>query len=251
MYNIGISNRQEFKEYCLRKLGAPVTEINVENTQVEDRINDALERFWEFHEEGSVLVPLKITLTQEDIDSGIVEIPDEVMSIKNMVSAQNGAGTLGTNLQYHQYITEVLDIRDMHKGNLSSYVQNMSYLGTLNEILNGGSRMIEFNQHQGKVRIVGGLRDFKIGDAIVFEAYVIQNPEEYKKTWNNQWLKKYATALIKEQWGQNLIKLSGSQLPGNMVLNGDKILEDGKAEVERLEEELKTTWQEPPLFFMG
>ncbi len=253
MYNPRITNRSEFKKYCLTRLGAPVQMINVADEQIEDRIDDALDKFWEFHGEGSNLIPLKVELTQEIVDTRIIKVPDGVLSVHRVLMPGSGSSAhLSTNPQYMQFLTEVLDIRRFGSmGNMSGYVQTMSHLGTLNKILNGGEKPVEFNQFRGQIEIQGGFGASKVGDFIIFEVWTVQDPQEFKKTWNNQWLKDYAAALIQKQWGQNLIKFGGAQLPGGIQINGDRILDEAKGEIEKLEEQLYNTWQEPPSFFMA
>lgn len=252
MYKPGITSRSEFKAYCLKRLGAPVMKINIADDQVEDRIDDALAKFWEFHGEGNILLPLKVQLTQEDIDSRSISVPESVLGVNRILSPGSGsANALSNNIQYQQFITEILDIRRIGGGNLSSYVQTISYLGTMSQILGGFAKPLEFNQFRGRVEIPGGFPGLQEGDYVMFEAWTYQDPEEFKRTWNNQWLKDYATALIQKQWANNLVKFSGANLPGGIQINGERIMEEAKTEIEKLEEQLYNTWQEPPSMFMG
>lgn len=250
--NPKIKNRSDFKSYCLRAIGQPVVMINVSDDQVEDRIDDALDKFWEFHLDGSLITLLKIQITQDMLDTNRIPLPDGIIGVKQVLNP-GFAGTLATsNLQYRQFITEVLDIRSMTGGGLSHYVQSMSYLNTLNQMIGSGiAEPIEFNTHRGFVELLAGFDQQQVDDWIILECYVIQDPDEYVSTWNNPWLKNYATALIQYQWGLNLAKFNNAPLPGGVTVNGQEILAEAKERKQQLEEELVDKWQDPPMFFMG
>lgn len=250
--NNKIQSREDFKAYCLRALGSPVVSINVADEQVEDRIDDALDKFWEFHLDGSVNLPVKIQVTQEMLDTGIVPLPISVITVKSVYSAGYAGNLAINNLQYRQFITELLDLRNT-SGGLSQYVQGVSYLGTINQLVGTGyATPIEFNTHRNQLQLVAGFqRDVQVDDWIVIDAYIAQDMDEFKATWNNQWLKQYATALIKYQWGVNLTKFNNAPMPGGITLNGAEILQEAKDMIQKLEEELADKWQDPPMFFMA
>lgn len=248
--NPRIRSRQEFKQYCLRALGAPVIQVNVSDEQVEDRIDDALSKWWEFHTDGTTLVPVKVQITQEMIDSGVIPLPDNVSGVSQVLGSGVG-GITSTDLRYQSFITDVMEVRNVMGGSFSMFAQSISYLATIGQLTGSGLlKPFEFNSFQGYISIVGPNIP-QVGDWFVLLAYVVTEPEVWTKAWSSQWLKEYATELIRRQWGNNLIKMGGAQLPGGVQINGGEILSEAKERIEKLEEELRDTWAEMPMMFMG
>lgn len=253
MGTVRISDRVSFGKYCLRKAGDGVLQINISEEQVEDRIDDALDKFWEFHGEGNSLVPLKYQLTQDDIDSSTIKVPEGVISVNRILNPSTGSASAMAlnNIQYQEFLIDALDIRSMGKSGLSNYVQTISYLGTLSQVLGNNEKAVEFNQYRGKAEIIGGFKNLKVGDWVILECWTIQDPEQWAATWNNQWLKAYCSALILKQWAMNLMKYGNAQLPGGMQINAEAVMAEAKEEIQKLEQELELVWQEPPMFFMA
>lgn len=250
-----IKNRIDFGRYCLRKLGDPVVKINVSKEQVDDAIDDALDMFWEYHDDGSSQKFYSHAVTQEEIDSGIIKVPDGTLSVIRLLSlggAGMGAGANGIatldNLQYYAYFSDLIS-RIPAQG-VSSYVMNVQYLNMIQDIFNA-EKLIEFNKHTGTFDINGTRNHMREGDYIVYESVRIIDPEEHPSAWNTEWLKLYATALIKKTWGGNLSKYTQVTLPGGVTLNGDKIIDQAIEEIAVLEERLRDEFQAPPDFFVG
>jgi hypothetical protein len=243
-----IFSRQQFAEYCLRKLGAPVIEINVADEQIDDCIDDALQKFWEFHGEGSEKNFVTITLTSDDITNRYITIPENIVTILRILPFNNISSSL--NLEYQFFLTEIMNVKRLINDGLHSYAITEEYLKTINEFFNR-EKMIRWNRHTNRLFLDTDWSLFKPGDYIVLEAYVIIDPEDYDSVWNNIWLKKYATALIKRQWGQNMLKYDGFQLPSGITLNGRQLFDDANAEIQQLEEELQDVWQLPVDFMVG
>lgn len=244
-------NRRAFKDYCLRKLGAPVTQINVAPQQVDDAVDDALDMFWEYHADGSTQLFFKLEITQEALDAGYFELPPNVLSVIRILSlggsGGNGIANLN-NLQYYAYFSDL--IGRIPKAGASSYVINLQHLNTIQEVFNP-EKLIEFNKHEGRLVIQGDTSKLQVGSFIVYEAVVINDPENTPSTWNNWWLKNYATALIKKQWGMNLGKYQGVTLPSGITLNGEAIRQEAIQEINDLEQRLRDEFQLPPDFFYG
>lgn len=250
-----IQSRQELKEYALRALGAPVLLINVDDEQLEDRIDDVLDLFWEYHADGSELVFLNHQVLQADKDSGGFTLPPGVLSVLGVYNAGSAAGGGGNgianiNLQYQAYMTDLMNPRRIMMGGLGSYYITQSYINLIGDTFSAQDRLT-FNKHHDRIVILNDWSMIRPGDWIGMEAYVPISPEKYGDVWNNRWIKRYTIAQFKLQWGSNLIKFSGAALPGNITVNAEQIYNDAKEEVRLLEEELKNDYQLPVDFFMG
>lgn len=247
-----IKTRIDFGKYCLRKLGDPVVMVNVSPEQIDDAIDDALDMFWEYHADGSVQMFFKHEITQADLDAGVIEIPENTLAVIRVLSLGGGSGSSGIanfdNLQYYAYFSDL--ISKIPGGGMSSYVMNLQYLNTISEVFNA-EKLFEFNKHQGKLVIQGDTSKLRVGEHIIYEAVVTNDPEEHPLTWDNWWLKNYATALIKKQWGVNLGKYANVTLPSGVTMNGETIRAEGIAEIADLEDRLRNEFSLPPDFFYG
>lgn len=242
-------SRIDFKNYCLRKLGAPVMQINVESQQIEDCIDDALQKFWEFHGDGNIREYFVKTITPEDRSTKSIEVPDWILSVVRVLSLGSVGSSL--NLEYVSFVTSVFgNGRIFATDTLTSYTVGMSYLSMINEMFTR-AKIIRFNYKYGRIFIDTAWETISDGDSIVFECYRIVDPDDAPKVWNDPWLKAYATALIKRQWGQNMIKYDGFQLPSGITLNGRDMYGDALQDIEKLESDLITTYSLPVDFFMG
>lgn len=249
------NSRQEFKNYCLRSLGAPVLRINVDDEQLEDRIDDALELFWEYHADGSELVFMNIQVTPQHVANREFILPPETLSVLNVLhggaSGVGGNGIANNNLQYTAYITDVMNPRRLMGGEgMANYYITQSYLGLINDTFSAESRL-NFNKHYDRLQILDDWGPIVAGDWIAVEAYIQVTPDKSGDVWNNRWLKKYATALFKKQWGSNLIKFSNAPLPGGVTIDGVQILNDAQTELDKLKLELHDMYELPPNFFVG
>jgi hypothetical protein len=243
-----IHSRDQLKDYALRALGAPVLQVNVDDNQLEDRIDDALDMFWEYHADGSVRTFLKHSLTVDDFANGYLSMPDGILSVIRILAVDNQKALI--NLQYQMFITDIMNIRQITTGGINGYVLTNSYLNMINDFFSF-EKVIKFNKHRDQLRIDGDWSTYNVGDVMLIECYVVQDPEEFGETYNNYWLKQYVTALFKKQWGANLMKFSGVNLPGNIQVNGKEIYQDALDEVKDLEERLRHEFQEPVDFMIG
>ena len=241
------ASRQQLKDYCLRRLGSPVVDINVDNEQVEDRIDDALEYYQDYHYDGTERVFLKHELTAENIANDEIEVPDTVIGIVNIFDI--GDAVQSSNLFNVRYQIHLNDLFDFTSTTYTPYVSAMRHIETLEEIF-VGKKPIRFSRHTNKLR-VDSLVDQNVGDYLIIEAYRILDPDTYTEVWGDIWLRQYATALIKRQWGENLKKFEGMQLPGGITFNGQKIWEEATEEINKLEEQMITSYSLPVADFMG
>lgn len=264
------TNRQEFMEYCLRRLGAPVLEINVAQEQVEDRIDDAIQLFQERHFDGVELTYLKYKVTQEDIDRAkgkinpvvtttssagknytvqedrnYIQMPDYVFGVTRIFKFE-GTNTLSSNMFSIKYQLFLNDLYFWGSTELLSYTMVKRYLEDIDWILST-EKQIRFNKRQGRLYIDVDWNTISKDSYLLIECYRALNPAESYKVWNDSFLKRYATALIKRQWGENLLKFRGVKLPGGVELNGREIYEDAQRELDAIEEKMSSTYELPPL----
>jgi len=243
------TSKEEFKDYVLRKLGAPVIEINVSEEQIDDRVDEAVSFWRDYHYNGSQLVYLKHAITQDDIDNGYITLPTRLLGISKVFDLQTSisAGVGMFNVQY-QYTLN--NIRDITGYNIQNYYMTMSYIEFLQEML-VGKPLIRFNKHVNKLYVDVDQKIWTVGDFIIIEAYDIIDPGEYAEVWQDRWLQNYTAALVKENWGANLTKFVGMQLVGGVTFNGEQILQEAREERQRMEEEAVNSLQPLTYNFIG
>ena len=247
------TSRTTLIDYSKRKLGDPVVEINVDEDQLEDRLDEALQIFQEYHSEGTFRTFVSHQITATDVTNEYVSVASDILFVARMFAID---ATFGSSINFFdiKYQMMLNDIADMHNyvGDLAYYEQMQQYLSLLDMKLNG-TPQVEYSRKQDRLYIFGDFADgdLKAGDFIVYEAYKIIDPASFTKVFNDMWLKEYTTALIKQQWGQNLIKFEGMQLPGGVTLNGRQIYDDATQDLERLREKLRLDHETPVDFFIG
>lgn len=230
-----INNRDEFKAYCLRKLGAPVIEINIDEDQVEDRVTEALNFYWDYHFDGADRVFYKYQITQVDINNRFITMPDNIRGVVNIFPIGQGLNT--NNLFNIRYQIALNDLYTLTSVSMVPYYMALQHVQFL-EMMLVGQQPFRYNRIINKMYIDMDWSLVSIGDYLIIEAYQVIDPEVYTKGYNERLLQNYATVLIKEQWGSNLTKFSGMQLPGGVTFNGDKIYTDAVAEREKLEKQI-------------
>lgn len=243
-----VSTREQLKEYALRALGAPVVEINVDNVQLEDRIDEAIEYWRQYHWDGSEKVYLKHQVTAEDITNQYLPMPDLVYGVTRVIPFSHSSSS--KSLFDVQYQLRLHDLYDLTSTSIIYYKTIMSHLSLLDMELNGAT-LYRFNRIQGRLMLdVNWESDVQEGQYVVVECYRALDPTTYTKMWNESWLKHYVTALFKKQWAINIKKFSGIQLPGGVILDGDKLYDEAVTEIKDLEDDLMN--KSAPLdFFLG
>lgn len=230
------TNKEEFREYCLRALGHPILRIEVTEEQMDDRIEEALRIFYDYHFDGSRKLYYKHEITQEDKDNGYIVIPEYINGVVGVFDS--GIGNTSTNNLFSlQYQIVQQDAYTLLSQSLIPYYMTFSHLELINQLL-VGKKPIRFNRHENKVYIDQDWNAVPVGTFIILDAYAIMDPEEYADVWNDRWLKEFAVALIKRQWGSNLSKFQGIQMAGGVTFNGAEIRAEAEAEITRLREEL-------------
>lgn len=246
---MAINNRNDFKSYCLRRLGDGVIKINVSDDQVEDRIDDALDMWQDVHYDGYEETFLKHQLTQTDLDNGYISIPDRIMQVSGIIPIRNKGSSIPMfNIEYQLRLHDIFDLH--YAGSLANYVQVKQYIGLLDDILNSHST-IEYSRRANKLYFHSGFSKLGVGDYIVVKVFAKVDPDTYSNVWNDKWLKAYATALIKKQWGENIKKFEGVTMLGGVTMNGQVIYDDAMAEIEDLKQELHDRYTEPVDFIVG
>jgi len=237
------TSRDEFKEYCLRKLGKPVIDINIDDAQVEDRLDDALQYYRDYHFDGTEHIYLEYPVTQADKDNGYLTTTSNVVGVVGVFDIGDSLQT--KNLFDIRYQIHLNDLFDYTSGRFAPYVMAMRQIETLEEIF-VGKKPIRWNRHVNKLHIDMDWRyDVEVGSFIVVEMYRVVDPTTYTDVWSDRWLLEYAPALVQRQWGQNLSKFEGQQLPGGVTLNVDRIMNDAKETIMRLEDEMINSYSLP------
>ncbi len=244
------TTRQELADYCKRRLGYPVITINIDDDQLSDRIDDALQFYAEFHTDGVFQHYRKHTVTQEDIDNMYITMPDDVLFVTRILPFTSHTRNM-FSIEYQMHLNDVFDLRN--GGSLVTYTMMKQYMELIHSTFDRSyAQQIRFNRIMNKLYVDAkwGI-DLRLGDILVFEVYSTINPEEYVKVYNDMFLKRYLTALIKQNWSVGLKKFEGMQLPGGVTMNGQQLYDEAQAEIEKLEEEIYSKYSVPPIGFIG
>jgi len=246
------ASRQDLIEYCLRALGAPVISINVDDDQLDDRLDEALQFYQEYHVDATVQHFRKHQVTQTDINNKYITIPEDLIFVTRIIPfgfASNNNNEF--SIQYQMHLNDLYDLR--FPGSIINYEMTKQYLGILDMTFeNGLDQKIRFNRHLDKLYIdTDWAAEFAVGDYIIVEGYSTVNPEEYVDIYNDMFLKRYLTALIKRQWGTNLKKFTGMQLPGGVEFNGQAIYDEASEEIRTIEEQMALKYEFPPMGAIG
>ena len=277
------ASRSDFKNYCLRQLGAPVLEINVADEQIDDIIDDALQYFHERHFDGVLRTYLKYQVTQDDIDRGkgpgqsgvtgittttatstidgatmqfdweensnYLQVPPSVIGVEKVFHF-DGSQSMSSGMFSIKYQLFLNDIYFWGAMEMLTYNMTRTYLADLEFALTT-QKQFRFNQRMDRLYLDISWGELTPGDYLVIDCFRTLDPNDYTRVWNDSFLKKYTTALLKKQWGQNLIKFQGVKLPGGVELNGREIYEDGVKELEIIREMMSNTYELPPLDMIG
>lgn len=254
-----VTDRQTLKEYCLRRLGAPVIEINVDDEQVEDRIDDTLQYWQDYHFDGLQKLYYIKKVSQTDINQKYVDLTSvtdssnnslDIVGVTRIFPVTDSQSSINMfDLRYQLRLNELYDFTSASYVN---YTLTQQHLRSL-ELMFSGEVPIRFQRHMKKLYIdwAWGASEAPLGTTIIAECYASINPQVYNEVWNDRWIKEYATALIKRTWGNNLKKFAGLQLPGGVTLNGDKIYQEADDEIRALQEQMETQYGAPLEFMMN
>jgi len=276
------ASRNELKEYCLRQLGAPVLEINLADEQCQDLIDDAIQYFQERHFDGVLNTYLKYKITQDDIDRGTakpdvgpgitttsatstidgssiefdwkensnyLQVPPSVIGV-NKIFHFDGSNTLTNNMFSVKYQLFLNDVYYWGAVELLSYAMTKTYLEDINFLLTT-EKQIRFNQRMDRLYLDIDWESMTVGDYLIMDCWRTLDPNDYSRVWNDSFLKRYLTAIMKRQWGQNLLKFQGVKLPGGIELNGRQIYDDAEKDLEIIREQMSNMYEMPPLDMIG
>lgn len=243
------TTREEFKEFCLRKLGKGVIQINVSDDQVEDRIDEALSYYNDYHFDGSEKVFYKHTITAQDKTNGYIPIPESIIGAINIYNPNNYSFS-SSNMFSVEYQFALNNLTELSNFDMSDYFMTKMNIEMMNDML-VGAQPIRYNRHLNKLHIDTNWNRYSVGDVLVVEAYRAVDPDYYSDVWKDRWLQGYATAKIKYQWGSNLMKFPNMQLVGGMQFNGERIYDEAKEEIGKLEEEMIDSYSLPVSDMIG
>ena len=277
------STRQGLIDYCLRKLGAPVLEINVADDQIDDLVDDAIQLFNERHFDGVERMYLKYKLTQEDLDRGqakntdgvgivttsatstsisgygtttnswyetsnFLQVPDSVVGIEKIFKFDSSTISGGMfSIKYQLFLNDLYRFNSIE---LLQYAMTKSYLEDIDFLLTT-DKQVRFNKRQDRLYLDIDWGAETVGNWLVLDCYRALDPTSFTQVYNDPFLKLYLTALIKRQWGQNLIKFKGVKLPGGIEMNGREIYDDAEREIESLRSRMANEYELPPYDFVG
>jgi hypothetical protein len=272
------ASRQQLIDYCLRRLGAPVLEINVDDDQIDDLVDDALQYFQERHFDGVERMYLKYKITQEDLDRGrgrntngvgivtttatsttgnvfnfyetsnYIQVPDSVIGIEKIFKFDTSSSSGGMfSIKYQLFLNDLYYFDSVE---LLQYAMVKSYLEDIDFLLTT-DKQLRFNKRQDRLYLDLDWASQKADQYIVIDCYRILDPNTFTNVYNDSFIKKYLTSLIKRQWGQNLIKFRGVKLPGGIELNGREIYEDAEKELEDIKQRMSLEYELPPYDFIG
>lgn len=278
------ASRQELVDYCKRKLGAPVLEINVADEQIDDLVDDAIQFFQERHFDGVYQAFYKYKITQNDIDRGrapggpaktagitthtatadisgvqttfnyqesgnFLQVPPNIIGVTKIFHF-DGASTITHNMFSVKYQLFLNDVYYWGATEILSYAMVKTYLEDLDFLLTT-QKQIRFNKRQDRLYLDIDWSSVSAGQYLILDCFSTMDPNDYSRVWNDSFLKQYLTALIKRQWGQNLIKFSGVKLPGGVELNGRQMYDDAQREIDLIMEKMSNTYELPPYDFIG
>ena len=272
------ASRTQLVDYCLRKLGAPVLEINLDDDQIDDLVDDAIQLFNERHFDGVERMFLKYKITQEDIDRGqakntdgvgivtttatstsisgygtttsnwyetsnFLQVPDSVVGVEKIFKFDTSTISGGMfSIKYQLFLNDLYYFNSVE---LMQYAMTKTYLEDIDFLLTP-DKQFRFNQRQDRLYIDMDWSESAVDEWIILECYRALDPESFTQGYNDSFVKKYLTALIKRQWGQNLIKFKGTKLPGGIELNGRQIYDDAMGELSEIKDDMQSTYEIPP-----
>jgi hypothetical protein len=279
------ASRDEIIAYAKRQLGDPVVEVNVADEQCSDLLDDALQMWHERHYDGVVQMPLKYKITQDDIDRGqargnsqsigivtttatapansgistdgtavtfdyeensnYIELPKSVVGV-NKIYRFDGSNTMTNNMFSVKYQLFLNDVYYWGSMELLTYAMTKTRLEDIDFLLNT-EKQIRFNIRQNRLYLDVDFGSMSEDDYIIIDCWRLLDPNDFTKVWNDRFLKRYLTAIMKRQWGQNLIKFQGVKLPGGIELNGRQIYDDAQLEIDKIKEEMFNEYEMPPL----
>ncbi|QIG65709.1 neck protein [Ochrobactrum phage vB_OspM_OC] len=242
-------NRQELRDYILRRLGEPVIQVNVSEDQIQDRIDDALLYYATFHYSGSEEVLVPYVITQEDIDSRSLPVPENMLTISEVFNFHAGGATATTGMFSAKYQIIYDNLFSMAAYSVQPYYLAHRHLELIEWMLTV-EPTVRWNVNTGKAYVDGDWGAVFVGQKVMFMGYRSVDSSNSANIWKDIWFLNYVTALVKRQWGENVKKFN-LVLPANVTYNGQQIYDEANTEITTLQEQMKSMWQLPPMDFIG
>lgn len=239
------TNRGEFKNYCRKRLGEPVVCLNIDDDQVEDRVDDALKYYRDYHYDGTERVYLIHTVAQEDIDNGYITMSELVIEVARILPVGSTFGSALFSYKFHFMRNELFHIAGR---SMIPYYLAMRHINMIDDLFEDKIG-IRFNRHMNRLQLDTNLSSLVVGSALVIECFRYLDPDIWTDVWSDRWLQRYATALIKRQWGENTKKYNDVQLIGGISFNGQAIYDEAVEEILKLEEDMISSYSIMPLAF--
>ena len=243
------ASREEFKQFCLRRLGAPLLEINIADEQLEDCIEIAFSYYYDYHYDATEKIYLAHQVTDQDKVNKYIQIPDEIIGITSILDVGDSYST--NNLFNLRYQISLNDLYSFNTGPFAPYYMAFQNVALAEELF-VGKQSLRFNRHINKLYIdMSWDTKVKTGEYIIIEGYKKIDADIYTDMYNDRWLQRYCTAQIKKQWGENLKKFEGISMPGGITFNGQKIWDEALDELNQLETEMISSYSLPVLDMVG
>lgn len=242
------TTRETFKQYCLRSLGAPVIQINVDDEQLEDRIDEALKYYYDYHFDGTEKVFIKYAITDQNKTDRYLTVPENIIGVVEIFDV--GSGMNSTNMFDIRYQMALNDMYYFADSSLVPYYNMMSKISLFEEVIIG-KQPIRYNRHVNKLYVDMNWEKISTGDYMVMVGYQVVNPEVYTDAWGDRWLQHYCVALFKRQWAAHLTKYSGIQLMGGISFDGQRMLTEANSEISQLESDMVDSFSLPSAYMLG
>ncbi len=241
-------NKEQFKEYILRRLGSPVIPVAVDEEQIYDRIDDALSYFRDYHYLGSEKIYYLHNLTEEDVIKKSILLSERIIEVVGIVKSSVVSGSGLMDAQHQLIKSELLNLSI--DGSVIPYVTKMMRIQDMQQLFSVDPE-INFNRHKNELKIYWDWRSCGVGSPVMIECWAYYDEISYKDIWSDRWLKEYATQLVKRQHGENLKLTSGIQLMGGVTLNGESIYSEAEEKISKLEEEMMNKYSPPVMDAIG
>lgn len=242
------ASREELKEWCLRQCGYPTHDINIDEAQLDDNIDSALQYFQDFHFDGMEKTYLKHQVTAEDKVNGYLPITTNIFGVTRVFPFGNSSIT--TNMFDLRYQMRLHDLFDFTSTSYVNYVITQQHIRML-DMLFSGEIPIRFNRHTDRLHLDYTWSKIDVGEYFIIECYAIVDPNTFTKVYNDRLLKRLATAHVKRQWANNMRKYVNMELPGGVIMNAEKFYQESNDEIDKLELLIRDTHEEPPRFIIG
>ena len=244
------NSRETLVNYCLRELGEPVLEVNVDEDQLEDRLDEAFEFWQEYHSDATKKVYFKHLITAEDKENKYLDLSNQILWVDRILPVDGSGSNFLFDIEYQMRLADMNRLMSM--GGIAEYTMMQSSLALYDMKLGSGTtEAIRFSRHEHKLFLDVDDDELKVGSYLLVAAWSTIDPETATSLYNDRLLKKYLTQLIKKQWGQNLIKFDGMVLPGGITLNGRQLYDDAIAEIEKIEADIRLSYELPIDFMIG